>query len=69
MILVDYFPPTPLNCENIWGHILFGIADATVDTTIINGKIVMRGKKLLNVDEQEAAAKSREFAQRVWDMM
>ena len=69
VILVDYFPPTPLTSKNIWGHILFGIADAAVDTTIINGKIVMRGKKLLNVDEQEAAAKSREFAQRVWDRM
>ncbi len=67
LILVDYFPPTPLNCENIWGHILFGIADAPVDTTIINGKIVMRDKKILTADEKEAAAKAREFAQRVWD--
>ena len=69
VILVDYFPPTPLSNENIWGHILFGIADAVVDTTIINGKIVMRGKNLLNVDEQEVTAKSREFAQKVWNRM
>jgi putative selenium metabolism protein SsnA len=67
MILVDYFPPTPLTCENIWGHILFGIADAPVDTTIINGSIVMRNKEFINLDEAEIAAKSREFASKVWD--
>jgi putative selenium metabolism protein SsnA len=66
LILVDYYPPTPLNRDNIWGHILFGIADAVVDTTIINGKIVMRNKELVNIDEDEIAAKSREFAAEVW---
>jgi len=66
MILVDYFPPTHLTNENIWGHILFGIADAVVDTTIIQGRIIMRDKKILNIDEQEITAKSRELAQRVW---
>jgi len=62
----DYFPPTHLTNENIWGHILFGIADAVVDTTIIQGRIIMRDKKILNIDEQEITAKSRELAQRVW---
>ena len=66
MILVDYYPPTELTSENIWGHILFGIADAQVDTTIINGRIVMQNKKLTGIDEAEIAAKSKEFAKRVW---
>ncbi len=66
LILVDYFPPTPLTNENIWGHILFGIADAAVDTTIIQGKIIMRDKKLPNLDEQGVAAKPKELAKRVW---
>lgn len=66
IILVDYFPPTLMTNENIWAHILFGIADAIVDTTIIQGKIIMRDKKLLNLDEQEVTAKSREFAKKVW---
>lgn len=67
IILLDYFPPTPLTASNIWGHILFGIADAVVDTTIINGKIVMKDKKLLNIDELEIAARSREAAAKVWN--
>jgi putative selenium metabolism protein SsnA len=66
LILIDYYPPTTLTSENIWGHILFGIADAPIDTTIINGKIVMQNKKLIGIDEEEIAAKSREFAGNVW---
>lgn len=66
LILVDYYPPTPLTRDNFWGHVLFGIADATVDTTIIHGRIVMKNHQLTNLDEAEIAARSREFAARVW---
>ena len=66
LILIDYFPPTELISENIWGHILFGIADAQVDTTIINGRIIMQDKQIIGIDEQKIAAKSKEFADKVW---
>ena len=67
LILLDYFPPTPINGENFWGHFLFGIADAAVDTSIINGRIVMKGKVVLGVDEERVAAKARECAENVWE--
>jgi putative selenium metabolism protein SsnA len=67
LILVDYFPPTPMSGENFWGHVLFGIADAGVDTTIINGKIVMQCKQLLGIDEQKIAASAWRCAEKVWE--
>ena len=66
LILVDYFPPTPLDGDNFWGHFLFGIADAPVDTTMINGKIVMRHKIIPELDEAAIAEESRRVAQEVW---
>lgn len=66
LILIDYYPPTELTSKNIWGHILFGIADSRVDTTIVNGQIIMQDKKLIGIDEEEITAKSREFAKKVW---
>ena len=69
LVIVDYYPPTPLNDENIWGHILYGIADSIVDTVIINGQIVMNNKQLTTVSEAEIAAKARECAERVWKKM
>lgn len=67
LILVDYYPPTPLHGDNLWGHFLFGLIDAPVDTTIINGRIVMRSGVVLGVDEAEVAAQSRVVARRVWE--
>jgi len=66
LILVDYYPATPLTADNFWGHFLFGIADAPVDTTIINGKLVLRNKELLHVNEQRLAHEARAVAAKVW---
>jgi len=67
LILIDYYPPTPLTPDNFWGHFLFGIADAPVDTTIINGKIVMEKKQLSHIDEQKIAFEAAKVAEKVWD--
>jgi hypothetical protein len=39
-----------------------------VDTTIVAGRVLMEGRKLmLDLDEAEVAAKSRELAARLWE--
>jgi cytosine/adenosine deaminase-related metal-dependent hydrolase len=67
LIIVDYKGPTPVNGNTINSHILFGVTGRHVDTTIINGKIVMQDRVLVNVDEEALLAKSRELAQKLWD--
>ena len=67
MILVDYYPPTRFSSDSFWGHFLFGIADAVVDTTIINGQIIMKNKQLQHIDEDKIAVESRRCAERVWE--
>ncbi len=66
LILVDYFPPTPFTGDNFWGHFLFGLVDAEVDTTIINGRVIMQGKQIPHLDEAQIAADSRAVAEEVW---
>jgi predicted RNA-binding protein len=46
--------------------LLFGINGRFVDTTIINGKIIMEDRKLVNIDEERIMARSRELAGAVW---
>ena len=68
VILMDYHPPTPLDGSTVLGHLIFGISQAAVDTTICAGRVLMAGKKLLiGVDEAALAARSRELAVRLWD--
>ena len=66
IIIVDYKGPTPVNADTINSHILFGITGRHVDTTVINGKIVMKDRVLLNIDEEALMAKSREQAEKLW---
>ncbi|HLO66136.1 MAG TPA: amidohydrolase family protein, partial [Holophaga sp.] len=68
VILVDYHPPTVLDGNTVLGHLIFGISQAIVDTTICGGRILMEGKVLTNgLDEARLAARSRELAATLWD--
>ena len=66
IIIVDYKGPTPVNADTINSHILFGITGRHVDTTIINGRVVMKDRVLLNIDEDALMARSREQAEKLW---
>ncbi|HPR34568.1 MAG TPA: putative aminohydrolase SsnA [Anaerolineaceae bacterium] len=67
LILVDYHPITPMHAGNLPWHILFGFRDGMVTSTIAGGKLLMKDRKLLMLDEAEIAAKAREAAIRTWD--
>ncbi len=62
VIVVDYRPPTPINEDNFLGHFLFGVCESPVDTTVINGKVLLSKKELVGIDEPRIAARSRELA-------
>jgi putative selenium metabolism protein SsnA len=66
LAIIDYQPPTPLSEANFLGHLIFGLVDATVDTTVCKGKILMQGKRILSMDEERIAARSRELAPKMW---
>lgn len=68
VILIDYFAPTPLDENTYLGHIIFGLSQSTVDTTIAGGKILMENKVLnINIDVEEASAKSKELTVKLWE--
>ncbi len=68
VILLDYHPPTPLDNTTVLGHLVFGLSQATVDTTICGGRILMEGRCLqIDVDEAGLAARSRELAKALWE--
>jgi putative selenium metabolism protein SsnA len=67
VILVDYDPPTPLDTGSILGHLVFGVSQSTVDTTIVAGRVLMESRKVkLDIDEERAAARGRELAEALW---
>ncbi len=67
VIVVDYTPPTPMTTDNLNSHILFGMSGRAVDTTIINGRVVMHNRRLQGIDEEQIYAQARELAHKVWE--
>ena len=74
LILVDTLTPsfTPFMKEDkahLYSHLVFAANGSCVDTTIIDGKIVMEGRELVTVDEQqivrEANAAFRRILERI----
>lgn len=69
IILVDYTPPTPLNADNFLGHFIFGLYDAQVNTTICNGQVLMKDKKILHLDIEKLAAECSALSKKMWSRL
>lgn len=66
VIVMDYKPFTPLDGDNIDGHMLFGMTGRQCQTTMINGRILMQDSQLTNIDEEAVNARIREQATGLW---
>ena len=58
-----------MNSSNLFGHMLFGFTGRSVITTIINGKVVMKDRELINIDEEKIFDTSRRLASKLWSQM
>lgn len=66
VIVTDYDPLTPMDGGNCNSHILFGMNGRSVVTTVCNGRVLMRDRKLLAADEPALMAACRESAAKLW---
>ena len=66
VVVMDYKPFTPFSEENIDGHMLFGMTGRQCQTTMINGRILMRDRVLTEIDEGAVNAHILESSKRLW---
>src|SRR3989440_1220091 len=69
LILLDYLPPTPLSSGNFPWHLIFGMDGHQVNSTMVNGRWLMRNRQLLTIDESRIHARARELSQALWNRM
>jgi cytosine/adenosine deaminase-related metal-dependent hydrolase len=67
LIFVDYNPFTEVTNENFPWHIVFGFRDSMVTWTIVNGKVLMKNRQLLGIDEKNITAEAYKVSKRVWN--
>ncbi|NLJ76685.1 MAG: amidohydrolase [Peptococcaceae bacterium] len=65
LILVDLQRPHLYPRHDLVAHLVYSANAADVDTVIINGQIVMEGRKVLTMDEEEVMAQAQKCADRL----
>jgi cytosine/adenosine deaminase-related metal-dependent hydrolase len=66
LVLLDYRPTTPLTAGNLPWHLLFGVEASMLTATVCAGRVLMRDRELLSLDEVAITRKSRELAAALW---
>jgi cytosine/adenosine deaminase-related metal-dependent hydrolase len=69
LVVLDYNTPTEINRENFYGHFIFGINSNHVRDVISNGKLIVKNRQIITVDESEILKVSKEQANRLWKKM
>jgi 5-methylthioadenosine/S-adenosylhomocysteine deaminase len=61
IILISLDEPNAVPMYDIYAQLAYALKGSDVETVVIGGKIVMRDRKLLTVNEEEVIAKARQY--------
>ncbi len=67
LICIDYLPATEMNQHNFAAHLVFGLSQASVDTTIVGGRVLMKHRQLTVLDEEKIARRARKLSAALWN--
>ncbi len=66
VVVTRYVPPTPLDADNAWDHLLFGDVESEVRSVFVAGERVVDEGRCTRVDTNELAGACREAAAQLW---
>jgi len=61
LILISLDEPNAVPMYNIYAQLAYALKASDVETVVIGGRLVMRDRKLLTVDEEQAMARARQY--------
>ena len=65
LILIGLDAPNGVPMYDVYAQLAYALKGSDVETVIIGGRVVMRDKKLLTLDESAVIAKAREFKNKI----
>ena len=69
VIVMDYKCFTPFSDANIDGHMIFGMTGRQCETTMCNGKLLMKDRQLIGIDEEAMNARTMEASKKLWSRL
>jgi cytosine/adenosine deaminase-related metal-dependent hydrolase len=67
LVIFDYDPWTPLDGDNLLGHLLYGGLGARVESVLCGGRFVMRDRLFPGHDLAAISARGRTQAKALWE--
>lgn len=69
LVILDYDSPTPVTPENLAGHFVYGINQTHIEHLISNGKLILKNRKVITVDEEVILKETQKLALALWERM
>lgn len=69
LVVLDYDAPTPVTAENLAGHWVYGLSASDVRDVVVDGRIVVRDRRLDRADPEGSRAIAQAQAQDLWQRM
>ncbi|NIA31189.1 MAG: amidohydrolase family protein, partial [Actinobacteria bacterium] len=66
LVILDYDSPTEIDAGNLSGHFIYGLEARHVESVISNGKLIVKDRQLLTVDQGDILKFSKEMGKRLW---
>ncbi|MGF1448475.1 MAG: amidohydrolase family protein [Opitutales bacterium] len=66
LAIYDYRPTTQLTSDNLRGHLIYGLHEAAVSTTMAGGRVLMHEGIIEVLDEAAALERCRAAASKMW---
>jgi 5-methylthioadenosine/S-adenosylhomocysteine deaminase len=65
LILISLQEPNAVPMYDVYAQLAYALKAWDIETVVIGGRIVMRDRKLLTVDEEQAMSKAREYGKKI----
>jgi len=67
LVVCDYHAPTPIVPANAASHFVWGMSSNCVESVMVDGKLVMEGRKIAHLDVDAIYAEAAKVAKKVWE--
>ena len=65
LILISLEEPNAVPMYDVYAQLAYALKACDIETVVIGGRIVMRDRKLLTVDEEQAMSKARDYGKKI----
>jgi len=69
VVLIDVNQPELTPMYDVYSHLVYAIKGANVRTVVVDGRVVVRDRKMTTVDEKKVMEKAREIQKRILESL